>query len=117
MFSAKDLVRLIFKLDRVWKCLNSDNSIGNVVNGCVRNSSMSSEYAAYLYSFSGVLIPCMSGLSLSLRRNGSRVSTKRIGDRGHPCLVLLRMGKASDRVPLTLTLAEGFPYNRISPII
>lgn len=118
MFRVKDLVKLIFKLDMVWKRLNSHNSIGRVVNGCVRNNNISSAYAAYLYSLSGDLIPLMSQLSVSLRRKGSRVSIKRMGDRGHPCLVPLRIGKASDGVPLTLTLAEGLPYNdRISPII
>lgn len=47
---VKDLEKLIFRLDKGWKHWNSNRSMGNVVKGSVRNSSMLSAKAAYLYS-------------------------------------------------------------------
>lgn len=107
---ANDLEKLILRLDNYWKCWNSDKSIGIVVRGSVSNNNISYAKAAYLYYLLEIRIPLKSWLSRNFWRKDSSWRIKRIGERGYPCLVPLRMGKASDIVLLTLTLAVGLEY-------
>lgn len=81
MFRALDFTKLIWRLESNLKRENSFKRLGIVVMGSVRNSTMSSAYAASLYYLSLTSTPVMSGLALSLRSIGSKVSTN-MG--GHP---------------------------------
>ncbi|XP_044135694.1 uncharacterized protein LOC122927676 isoform X4 [Bufo gargarizans] len=51
--------------------------------------------------------PFILELDLIFARKGSKQSTKRRGDNEHPCLVPLVMLNGLERIPLTLTQAEG----------
>lgn len=52
-------------------------------------------------------IPDMLGLSLTVRRKGSRDKININGDKGQPCRVPLVIPKGEESWPFTLTWAEG----------
>lgn len=84
MFRALDFTKLIWRLDINLKNEKSFSRLGIVVMKSVRNSSMSSAYAASLYCLSFISTSLMSGLARSLQSIGSKVSTNMKGTRGNP---------------------------------
>lgn len=44
---------------------------------------------------------------------GSRISAKRRGDRGHPCLVPLCKSNCGEIMPFVKTAARGFEYSNL----
>lgn len=96
-FRALDLEKFICRFERNLKFAKSLRRLGMVVIGSVRNSRISSTYAATLNCLLSISNPLMVGFPLSLWRKGSKVRMKIKGDRGHPCLVPLDTEKASDR--------------------
>lgn len=54
-----------------------------------------------------LFVPEISGFKRMVFKKGSKTRRKRRGERGHPCLVPLVMGKGSERTPLSLIWADG----------
>lgn len=56
-------------------------------------------------------MPFISGFCLILFNKGTNARMNNNGGKGHPCLVLFRKLKMSDRWPLTHTFTIGLEYS------
>ncbi|MEE6511597.1 hypothetical protein FKM82_018226 [Ascaphus truei] len=107
MLRASDLVWLILNPETRLNVLKISKMLGREVSGFDNVKITSSAYSATLCACSPTSIPAISGHNLIWAARGSIQRATNKGDKGHPCLVPLRMLNTSEGKPWCRTLAVG----------